>query len=190
MTLGAVSAAEKQWLYRHAALVLYPSLNEGFGLVPFEAAAHGVATLASRHGSLDEVLPPQLPTIDGFDVSVAADTAWRLLHDAEAAAATVRALQERAHDFTWPRTADRLLELFEEALRRPRGRVLVIEGESEVPIGLGARSARAGDRSNQLERLVSGVISRPGLKRTLSPNGSRRQRAARAAIASARRRIH
>jgi GT2 family glycosyltransferase/glycosyltransferase involved in cell wall biosynthesis len=190
VTLDAVSADEKRWLYQHAALVLYPSLNEGFGLVPFEAALHGVATLASRHGSLDEVLPPELPTLDGFDVSAAADAAWLLLHDAEAKARVVQALQERAGDFTWSRTADRLLELFDEALRRPRGRVLAIEGEGELPIGLGARSQRIGDSSNQLERLVNGVISRPRLKRTLSPDGSRRQRAARAVIATARRRIH
>jgi GT2 family glycosyltransferase len=189
VTLGAVSAAEKRWLYRHAALVLYPSLNEGFGLVPFEAAAHGVATLASRHGGLDEVLPPEIPTLDGFDVAVAADAAWALLHDTETAAFVVGALQERARDFTWPRTADRLLELFAEALRRPRGRVQVIEGEGHVPVGLAARSLRFGVRTNRLDRLVEVVTSRPGLKRMLSPNGSRRQAAARSVIASARRRV-
>ncbi len=37
LDVGAVSEAEKAWLYRRSALVVYPSVVEGFGLVPFEA---------------------------------------------------------------------------------------------------------------------------------------------------------
>src|SRR5262249_44129711 len=47
VTIGAVSEAEKRWLYGHAALVLYPSTVEGFGIVPFEAAGLGVPTLST-----------------------------------------------------------------------------------------------------------------------------------------------
>ena len=42
LRLGAVSEAEKAWLLGRANLVAYPSVQEGFGLVPFEAAEHGV----------------------------------------------------------------------------------------------------------------------------------------------------
>ncbi len=37
LDFAAVSEAEKAWLYRRARLVLYPTVYEGFGLVPFEA---------------------------------------------------------------------------------------------------------------------------------------------------------
>ena len=84
-TLAGITEAQKRWLYERAALVLYPSVVEGFGIVPFEAAAHGVPVLATRHGSMDETLPEGIPTLDGFDVGRAADTAWTLLHDGEAA---------------------------------------------------------------------------------------------------------
>ena len=50
--LGAVSEAEKAWLYREAAAVLYPTTYEGFGLIPFEAAAYGTACLWAPIASL------------------------------------------------------------------------------------------------------------------------------------------
>ena len=37
-TLGPVSEQEKAWLIAHAGAVVYPSVYEGFGLVPFESA--------------------------------------------------------------------------------------------------------------------------------------------------------
>ena len=39
---GSVDEPEKLWLLGHASLVIYPTLYEGFGLVPFEAAEHDV----------------------------------------------------------------------------------------------------------------------------------------------------
>ena len=190
VTLAAVTEAEKRWLYRHAALVVYPSTVEGFGLVPFEAACHGVATLTSRQGSLDEVLPPGIPVLEGFDVVDGADRAWRLLHDVSAADELAAALRAHGRSFTWAATAERLVDLFEQALRHPRGRVLVLEGEGEHPIGLASRahrSARAAGSAARLERYVQAVITRPRLKNRLSPDGSRRQRVARSVISQTRR---
>ncbi len=53
---GHVSDAEKWWLLRHAQLVLYPSVVEGFGLVPFEAAAVGTPCLAHAGTAPGELL--------------------------------------------------------------------------------------------------------------------------------------
>jgi glycosyltransferase involved in cell wall biosynthesis len=44
-TLPSVTSAGRNWLLRHAALVLYPTSAEGFGLVPDEAAAFGTPTV-------------------------------------------------------------------------------------------------------------------------------------------------
>ena len=193
ISLGTVSEAEKRWLYRRAGLVLYPSTVEGFGLVPFEAAGHGVPTLAARRGSLDEVLPAGIPTLDRFDVAAAADAAWHLLHDVVAAKELVEALQTHGESYTWDATAARLVDLFADALRRPRGRVLVVEGEGRNPLAVAPRTPRqhppASDLGMALERVVDAVITRPRLKNGLSPDGTRRQQTARAVIARARRRL-
>lgn len=187
-TIGAVTEGEKRWLYEHAALVLYPSVTEGFGLIPFEAAQHGVATLAARRSSMVETLPDDILTLESFDVGEAADAAWTLLHDPTAAAACVESLRDAGDGYTWDRTGELLVDLFQSALQRPRGRHLVIEGERDFPTGLAARFQRSGTApvDSLVERVVRSVISRPGLKNGLSPDGSRRQRYARQTISYVR----
>ena len=55
--LGPVSTADRDYLLKNAELVLYPTTAEGFGLVPFEAAALGTPTLFTRFGPLREMFP-------------------------------------------------------------------------------------------------------------------------------------
>ena len=51
--------SELSWLYRHAALVLFPTLYEGFGLVPFEAAAAGTPCVERLAAQLVRYLPSE-----------------------------------------------------------------------------------------------------------------------------------
>ncbi len=67
--LGAVREAEKRWLLEQAAAVLYPTVYEGFGLVPFEAAAAGTPCLFAPNTSLSEILPPELARLVPWDPS-------------------------------------------------------------------------------------------------------------------------
>ena len=120
--LGAISDAEKRWLYDRAALVLYPSVTEGFGLVPVRGGAARRPDAGTRGGSLDEILPAGIPVLDGFDVVESADRAWRLLSDASASTQLCAALQARSLSFTWDGVGERLVGLFDAVLRQPRGR--------------------------------------------------------------------
>lgn len=54
--LGAVAHEDLVNLYAGAALFVFPSLYEGFGLPPLEAMACGAPVLASNRGSLPEVI--------------------------------------------------------------------------------------------------------------------------------------
>ncbi len=65
--LGPVGEDEKAWLLRNAAAVVYPSLYEGFGLIPFEAAAAGTPCLFAAWTALAEVLPPIAATLVPWD---------------------------------------------------------------------------------------------------------------------------
>ena len=192
VTLGAVSDAEKAWLFSHAALVLYPTLVEGFGLVPFEAAACGVPTLATRQGSLAEVMPADIPAIDVFDARRAADLAWDLLTDDDQAKAVVERIQHAGQSFTWDLTGDLLVDLFEDVLRSSPRRTLVLQGESSAPVAVRPRIVSRSSNAAfgaQLERLVGYVVDHPRLKVQLSPDGSTRQRLARTVINRARRQL-
>lgn len=124
-----VPEAEKEWLYGHASLILYPTLCEGFGLVPFEATAVGVPCLSSAAGSLKEVLPEGVAVISEWDPRTVAAQAIALIADGDRQRALVEALKRRGSDFTWDRVAERLIPLFEEVCRMPRSSVPAVEGE-------------------------------------------------------------
>jgi glycosyltransferase involved in cell wall biosynthesis len=190
VTLGSVTEEQKRWLFRRAGLVMYPSTVEGFGFVPFEAAAHNVPTLATRQGSLDEILPADLRTLTTFEVDPAADLVEELLGDPDRSREVIELLARRSADFSWESVAERFMNLAQEALRHPARRVLVIEGDHVEPAGVVGRG-RIGTAAtaNALNRVVAAVIRRPALKRTLSPDGSGRQAMARRVIGTARRNI-
>jgi orotate phosphoribosyltransferase len=64
--LASLSESQKRWIFENASLMLYPTIVEGFGLVPFEAANYGLATLSTRQGSLNEILPTDIDAIGGL----------------------------------------------------------------------------------------------------------------------------
>jgi len=103
-------------LYSGAALLVQPSLAEGFGLPPLEAMACGTPVLASDAGSLPEVLgdaavhlPPRDPPAWAAEVS-------RLMRDEAARATLVARGRARAAQFTWERTAALTRAIYAEAL--------------------------------------------------------------------------
>ncbi len=58
VTLGTVTADERQWLYQHCDAVVMPSLTEGFGLPVIEGMREGKPVFMSRATSLPEVGGP------------------------------------------------------------------------------------------------------------------------------------
>ncbi len=64
LLLDHVTNAELQQLYQHAALFVFPSLYEGFGIPPLEAMAHGTPTIVSDRGALPEVVGQAALTVD------------------------------------------------------------------------------------------------------------------------------
>jgi GT2 family glycosyltransferase len=175
--LGPVHEYEKTWLYQNAGLVLYPTLSEGFGLVPFEAAHYGAPCLSSRMGSLDEVLGPDITTIDQFSPEDVADTALTLLTDDAAGQKLVQSLLSRSENFTWADVADRAVELMLDVTKRTKARNLAIAGENGRPIDVIPRVNQPPTRRRRfVNSLVGQLRKHPSLRRVVSPKGSARQR--------------
>jgi len=101
---GYVSDAEKQRLYREAAMLVLPSFEEGFGLPVLEAMACGVPVVVSNRGSLPEVAGHAAIPLDPDDVEGLAREMARLLDTDAAADATARGLA-RAAAFSWAECA-------------------------------------------------------------------------------------
>jgi hypothetical protein len=117
--LGSITEEEKAWLMGHADAVVYPSVYEGFGLVPFEAALSGVPCLFAPQSSLAEVLPPDTAAIVPWNPKESANRAYALLRDPAARTQHVDTLVEAAHRLTWTDTAAAMVEIYNEAAVAP-----------------------------------------------------------------------
>ena len=66
---GYLSDAEVRWLYRNATGFVLPSLLEGFGLPPLEAAQQGLVSIVSRDGAQKEAVGEGAILVDPKSVS-------------------------------------------------------------------------------------------------------------------------
>lgn len=111
--VGPLSPDHKKWLLQHAQAVLYPTSSEGFGLIPFEAAALGTPTAFVRFGPLVETLP-DVPAAPAWDVTAFAAHVFSLL---EAPADCVEAVRRAGQRLTWERCAAETIAVYQDLLR-------------------------------------------------------------------------
>jgi len=117
-TLGHVSPDSRAWLLAHAAAVLYPSSAEGFGFVPYEAAALGTPSTFTAFGPLAE-LTGVSNAPRAWSVQAHADDLRALLTDPNAAKARVDALRASIAELTWDLFAHRLIEFVQRIDQLP-----------------------------------------------------------------------
>ena len=106
--VGAVSSSQKLQLLRNADVVLYPTSCEGFGLVPFEAAAVGTPCAFVRFGSLKEMMP-HVRAAEQWAVGPFTDLVCGLLADP---VAQVQQIRSAGATLTWARAADETVALY------------------------------------------------------------------------------
>lgn len=101
-------------LLNSAYALVFPSLWEGFGLPAVEAMSCGVPVLASRRGSLPEVIGEAGLYFDPENASEIAARALELLRDPALRTQLAEKAGNRARQFSWERAA----ELAEVSFRR------------------------------------------------------------------------
>jgi len=106
-------------LIANAGAVVYPSVYEGFGLVPFESALAGVPCLFAAQSSLADATPAGTETILQWDAAESAARAHELLSDPGARAAQVAALAAAARELSWDRAASAMVDIYREAAAAP-----------------------------------------------------------------------
>jgi glycosyltransferase involved in cell wall biosynthesis len=120
-TLTDCTSEERNWLFKHAELVLYATSAEGFGLVPYEAAQFGTPSVFVSFGPLREVAGPELPVFAAdWSTRSLAEAMAALLYDPDVASAQLAAVQAAAHRYTWARTADKMVAAYRHMLSNPR----------------------------------------------------------------------
>ena len=103
--LGYVSDSDLAMLYAGAAMLVYPSLYEGFGLPPLEAMASGIPVITSGRASLPEVVGDAGFSIHPEDVEGLADAMLELLQDPLERRRLADAGWHRSRLFSWERCA-------------------------------------------------------------------------------------
>ncbi len=112
---GWVDDAERAALLRGAAVVAYPSVYEGFGLVPLEAMAAGVPVVTTRAGAIPEVVGDAAELVEVGDVDGLADALGRVLSDEDRRVELIEAGHLRRARCRWEDTIDGLVALYHRA---------------------------------------------------------------------------
>ena len=113
-----VEDEDKPAVYSGASLFVFPSLYEGFGLPPLEAMGCGTPVVCSNRTSLPEVVGDAAITVDPEDTRALVEAMRRVLTDEELQRdLRVRSLQ-RAAQFSWSKTADETISVYEETFMR------------------------------------------------------------------------
>lgn len=119
--LGFVPTETLPWLYNAAALFIYPSRYEGFGLPVAEAMACGAPTITSTVSSLPEVAGDAAATVDPDDVEGLAQTIIAILNDDERMQTMREAGFSQARQFQWTTTAAQTAALYARVLEANHG---------------------------------------------------------------------
>ena len=115
---GHIGDAAISELYRHAAVFVFPSLYEGFGLPPLEAMARGAPVVASNRTSVPEAVGDAALLVDPTDPSEMAAAISRILSDPLLGATLREAGLKRAASFTLRKQAEQTLRVYEELIER------------------------------------------------------------------------
>jgi glycosyltransferase involved in cell wall biosynthesis len=108
--LEGVSNDDLVLLYNAAAMFVFPSRYEGFGLPPLEAMACGTPVAAADNSSIPEIVGDAALLFQAEDVGAVADAILRVLTDKPFADAMRAKGLQRAAGFSWHRCAERTLE--------------------------------------------------------------------------------
>lgn len=112
--LGYVSDAELRTLYEHAAVFVYPSRYEGFGIPPLEAMALGCPVLASNAASLPEVCGDGALYFDPDDARGLASLLRRVMTEPATRQSLIESGRRRLAHHDWENAARAHLALLAE----------------------------------------------------------------------------
>ena len=114
--VGYVPDEDLPTLYRRAAVFVYPSLYEGFGLPPLEAMACGTPVVTSNISSIPEVVGEAAMLIDPYNTAEIAQAMASVLTNQGLRDTLRTSGLVRSRLFNWDKTARETLSLYREAI--------------------------------------------------------------------------
>ncbi len=131
--LGALDDKLMPAIYRSADVLLFPSLNEGFGFPVLEAMASGLPVVASNRGALPEVLGDAGILVAPDDYEAMAKSVVAIFNNPSLRSDLSKSGTKRASLFTWEKTARKTLEIYNRLYAQNKNCSRDKVGESGYP---------------------------------------------------------
>jgi glycosyltransferase involved in cell wall biosynthesis len=115
--LGYVPQEDLPLVYNLASLFVYPTIYEGFGLPVLEAMACGVPVITSDVSSLPEIVNKSGILTPVNDPDALFEAIVKGLDDSDLRQELIRKGPERAENFSWTKTAQLTLQVYQQAMQ-------------------------------------------------------------------------
>jgi glycosyltransferase involved in cell wall biosynthesis len=103
--------------YKNAAMLVYPSLYEGFGLPPLEAMSMGCPVVSSGAGPMPEVAGGAAYLFDPHNVEAIKSAMERVAYDTNERDALVERGLARSKEFSWERCAQETAAVYRKVVK-------------------------------------------------------------------------
>lgn len=111
-----VDDAQLEWLYQNTAAYVFPSLMEGFGLPGLEAMINGAPVVSSNVTCLPEIYGDAAEYFNPTNTIEMADTIERIINDPKRRKELIELGRKQAAKYSWKRTAEQTLKVYEESI--------------------------------------------------------------------------
>ena len=101
-------------LYQGAALFVFPSLDEGFGLLVHEAMASRIPVIVSNRGALPEVAGDAALVVDTLSVDDIGDAMMRILESATLREKLIKKGLKQIQDYSWEKSCRKIRRLYQD----------------------------------------------------------------------------
>lgn len=112
--LDFVSRELLLWLYQHAAALVFPSIYEGFGFPPLEAACMGTISAVARISSLPEVCGEAACYFEPTDTASITQALEQVLYHPTIIAQQKETLEKNLSRFSWQKNAQETIRLYHQ----------------------------------------------------------------------------
>lgn len=107
---GKLSDDEAGYVIKHAVALVFPSLYEGFGLPPLEAALLGVPSICSKRPAMTEILKDATIFVDPNAPEEWAEAMFVLLRNLNLREQYGQKAEQKAKIYTWHKATEKLIE--------------------------------------------------------------------------------
>ncbi|MCX7765755.1 MAG: glycosyltransferase family 4 protein, partial [Candidatus Sumerlaeia bacterium] len=111
---GHISDVDLLHFYNCARMLVFPSINEGFGLPVLEAMACGTPVIASNTSALPEIAGNAALFVEPYDVDKMTARMEQLLYDDNLRTELIRRGLEQVKKFSWHTTATQTLAVYRQ----------------------------------------------------------------------------